>query len=203
MKQRSVVLICAIILAAGESRRMGELKPLIKINGKTFLQHIAGQIRKAGIEEILVVAGYNPQKIIAESGLDSVEFVVNKNYQNGQFSSLQTGIGNLPEQCEGAVVCLGDQPQIKAEWIEQIIAAARASNAPVVTPKFKTRRGHPIYFAASLFEEILAMSPTQTAHDLIQNHQNEIVDVSIHDDAIHVDADTPQDLQKVKAYFKK
>lgn len=196
-------MICAIILAAGESRRMGELKPLIKINGKTFLQHIAGQIRKAGIEDILVVAGFNAQKIIAESGLDSVEFVVNKYYQNGQFSSLQTGIRNLPEQCAGIIMCLGDQPQIKAEWIEQIIAAARISNAPVVTPKFKTRRGHPIYFAASLFREILTMAPTQTAHDLIQKHQDEIVDVAIQNDAILVDADTPQDLQKVKAYFKK
>ncbi len=182
---------------------MDELKPLIKINGKTFLQHIAGQIRKAGIEKITVVAGFRAEKIIRESGLDFVKFVVNKNYQNGQFSSLQTGIKNLPEQCEGAVVCLGDQPQIKAEWIEQIIAAARISNAPVVTPKFRTRRGHPIYLAASLFREILTMTPTQTAHDLIQNHQDEIVDVAIQNDAILVDADTPQDLRKVKAYFKK
>lgn len=196
-------MISAIILAAGESRRMSKLKPLIKINGKTFLQHIAGQIRKAGIENILVVAGFNAHKIIAESGLDSVEFVVNKNYQHGQFSSLQTGIRKLPQLCQGTIVCLGDQPQIKAEWMEKIMAAARESSASVITPKFKTRRGHPIYFAASLFKEILTMTPTQTAHDLIQNHYNEIVDVSIQNDAILVDADTPQDLQKVKAYFKK
>lgn len=150
-----------------------------------------------------MVAGYHAEKIIKESGVDSVEFVVNKNYQDGQFSSLQTGIRDLPETYKGVIVCLGDQPQVKAEWIKQILHTARATQAPIITPKFKVKRGHPIYFDASLFEEILSMRPTQTAHDLKRNHSNKIVDVYIEDDAILVDVDTPQDLQKVKEYFEK
>ncbi len=196
-------MICAVILAAGESRRMGQLKPLVKINGKTFLHHIAVQIRKGGIEKIMVVVGFQAERIIRESGLDFVHFVVNENYQNGQFSSLQAGIKNLPERCQGVVVCLGDQPQVKAEWIEQILVAAHASKAPIVMPRFKNKRGHPVYFAASLFAEILAMNPIQTARDLQRNHSDQIVDIFIKEDAILVDADTPQDLDKVKAYFKK
>lgn len=195
-------MICAIVLAAGESRRMGQLKQLIKIQGKTFLQHITDQILNAGINKIFIVTGFAAEKIKEESGVTSAQFVINKNYSNGQFSSLQTGVYNLPKDCSGVVVCLADQPHIKSEWIIKMLDVFNRTNAPIVTPKFNVKRGHPIILNDSLFNEILEMSPTQTAHDLKTNHYEKIVDVLIDDEGLIVDADTLQDLQTVRGFFK-
>ena len=196
-------MICAIILAAGESSRMGQLKPLIKIQEKTFLQHITDQIKKSGIDRIFIVTGFEAEKVRIESGVTSAQFLVNKEYQNGQFSSLQTGVKNLPKECSAVVVCLADQPHIKSEWIIKMLGAFAETGAPIITPKFKNKRGHPIIFNAALFNEILQMAPTQTAHDLKKNHYEKIVDVKIEDEGLIIDADTPDDLLKVKGFFLK
>lgn len=196
-------MLSAIILAAGESRRMSRLKPLIKINGKTFLQHIYAQLQQSRVDEIVVVVGFEAKKVKLESGLPPDIFVVNQNYQNGQFSSLQTGIKKLSPNCQGVIVCLGDQPQIKSSWVTQIVETFNETNAPIVTPKYKVKRGHPIIFNSILFEEILAMQPTQTAHDLKRNHYDEIIDVFINDEGVIMDADTPDDLEIIKEFFAK
>lgn len=196
-------MLSAIILAAGESRRMGRLKPLIKINGKTFLQHIYGQLFQAGIDNIHIVVGFDAERIKQESGLPAELFIVNSEYQNGQFSSLQTGLNKVAKNCKGVVVCLGDQPQIKASWVTQMVEAFKKSKAPIITPKFKVKRGHPIIFNSTLFKEILAMQPTQTAHDLKRNHYEKIVDVHIDDEGLILDADTPKDLEIIREFFPK
>jgi molybdenum cofactor cytidylyltransferase len=196
-------MICAIILAAGESRRMGQLKPLLKIKEKTFLQHISEQVQKAGIDRIFVITGFEAEKVKKESGVGAVHFLTNHEYSNGQFSSLQTGIKNLPKNCSGVLVCLVDQPHIKCEWIHKLLDAFQKTNAPIVTPKFKSKRGHPILFNSSLFEEILQMGPKQTAHDLKRNHYENIVDVLIDDEGLIFDADTPDDLKRVQGFFEK
>lgn len=194
-------MISAIVLAAGESRRMGRLKPLIKINNKTFLQHITDELRIAGISDIVVVVGFEADRIKQESGLSQIQFAVNKNYENGQFSSLQTGIRHLDKKCEAVLVCLGDQPQIRADWITRLVQVFGETRAPIVSPKFRVKRGHPILFSADLFDEILAMHPTQAAFDLKRAHKEEIVDVPIDDEGLIVDADTPDDLELVRRFF--
>ena len=84
-----------------------------------------------------------------------------------------------------------------------MIDAFRKTNALIVTPKFKIKRGHPIIFNATLFDEILKMEPTQTAHDLKRNHYDEIVDVHIDDEGLILDADTPEDLEIIREFFPK
>ena len=192
-------MVGAIILAAGESQRMGQLKPLIKIGDKNFLQHIIGQLRVAGIEQICVVLGYQAEKIQAEADQQDVEFIYNSDYRLGQFSSLQAGIkGTVRRRCQAVVVCLGDQPHIRSKWVEQLVEAHEKSSALIVVPKYRGRRGHPVLYAQSLFAEILSIPPSQSAQELRMRHTANSVELEIEDAEILLDADTPDDLERIK-----
>lgn len=190
-----------IVLAAGESRRMGSPKPLLKMAGRTFLWHIVQQLQMAGVSEIVVVLGHDAANIKANCGVSNVLFVANKEYRHGQFSSLQTGIRALKKGTEAAVICLVDQPQVQAEWIRELVATYRSGEKPIVIPKHQGKRGHPVIYSSRLFGEIPAMAPTDNAHMLQARHQNEIAEVEIDDQGILLDVDTPQDLGNIRSYF--
>lgn len=193
-------MIEAIILAAGESRRMGQLKPLIKINGLTFLQRITNEIRSSGITTISIVVGFQAEKIKNESGAIG-QFVINENYPNGQFSSLQCGIKSLSENCSGVVVCLGDQPQVKSDWIKSLVHSFNASPAAIIRPSFHGKSGHPLLYSAQVFDDILAMPPTATAKELMSKYKDESHFVEINSDGILYDADWPEDVERIKNHY--
>jgi len=192
-------MVGAIILAAGESQRMGQLKPLIRIGEKNFLQLITSQLRIAGVEQICVVLGYQAEKIQAEANLHDVEFIINSSYRLGQFSSLQAGIRSMEKRkCQAAVVSLGDQPQIQSAWVERLVEAQQKTSVQIVVPKYRGRRGHPVLYAQSLFAEILSMPPADSAKELRLRHAAETLELEMDDADILLDADTPDDLEKIK-----
>ncbi len=194
-------MINAIILAAGESRRMGRLKPIIEIEGKTVLAHIEGALRNTDIDEIFIVVGFSAETIQQKSGINA-QFVLNDNYQNGQFSSLQCGIRELPEDSSGVVVCLGDQPQIRAEWVTALINAFETSHADIIRPSFAEKSGHPILYSSSLYSKILDLPSTATAKELMQAFAASTVFVEIDSEGILYDADTPKDLQRIRKFLE-
>ncbi|MBN1478661.1 nucleotidyltransferase family protein [candidate division KSB1 bacterium] len=193
-------MIEAIILAAGESRRMGQLKPLMKIGDQTFLAKIAGEVKKAGIQRTHIVVGFKAEKIAKNACVDAF-YIHNKHYENGQFSSLQAGISALSRNCSGALVCLADQPHIKAEWIGKLVAAFYSNSTVLVRPRFANRAGHPLIFSSVLFKEIIAMPATATAKDIVRKYAAETLFVDMDSDGILLDADTPQDFEKIKKYI--
>lgn len=195
-------MIAGIVLAAGESRRMGTPKPLIEMAGRSFLRHIVQQLQKADIDEIVVVLGYNAASIKANCGVSDVLFVVNDEYHNGQFSSLQTGIRTLDKKTEAAVICLVDQPHIKAAWIQELLNTFKSGDQPIVIPKHQGKRGHPVIYSSKLFGKITAMAATDNAHMLQANHKDEIAEVEISDRGILLDVDFPKDLDQIAPYFE-
>ncbi len=195
-------MIEAIILAAGESRRMGRAKALLSFGSKTALALIVDTLNKAGISRIHVVVGHEAAKIIKESKVKA-DFVVNKNYKDGQFSSLQSGIASLSPTCPGVVVCLVDQPHILAEWVRALLQETDKTAPPIIRPKFGRKTGHPIYYGSMLFAEILAMPPTATAKVLMKKYYDKTAFVEVQSDAIFYDADTPADYKFLQRLLKK
>ncbi len=193
-------MIAGIILAAGESRRMGKLKPVLKIGGKTFLQYIESQLTAAGIHPIVVVLGYEPDRIRHNSGIEA-EFVVNAHYQQGQFSSLQTGVKALPASCRAAIVCLGDQPHVRAEWIKELTTAFANTNRDIIIPQYEGQSGHPVLYSSRALDKILQLKPTQTARDLRDSFADSTLRINLASEGILFDADTPRDLQKIQSRF--
>jgi len=195
-------MIEAIILAAGESRRMGRTKALLPFGSKTALSLIVDTLRKAGISKLHVVVGQEADKIISGSKVRA-DFVVNKNHKDGQFSSLQTGIASASPTCRGVVVCLVDQPHILIEWIKALLQEANKRDSLIIRPRFGRKTGHPIYYASALFSEILAMPPTATAKLLMKKYKDETAFVDVQSDGIFYDADTPADYEFIQRFIKK
>jgi CTP:molybdopterin cytidylyltransferase MocA len=193
-------MIGALVLAAGESSRMGRLKPLIKIDGLTFLQRIVNELRAAGIDNINIVVGFAADRIQKESGVD-VDFVENINYKFGQFSSLQCGIQSLSEQCTGVVVCLADQPQVKSDWINRLVQHFEKTKAAIIRPSFRGKSGHPIIYSAHVFQTILDLPPTATAKELMTTFADDTVFVEMDSDGILYDADRPEDVQTIRQFL--
>ena len=191
-----IAKVAAIVLAAGGTKRMGQLKPLIRIDGRTFLQRIVDTLHWCGIHEIIIVLGHEAEKIEKASPCEA-RFVINENFHDGQFSSLQTGFAALSHETDAVLVCLGDQPQIKTDWIITLISSFNKTKAPITIPVCQGLGGHPVIYSSQLFVEILRMPPSQTAKHLIRKYGHAIERVTIEDPDVLLDVDSPQDLGKI------
>ena len=184
--------VAALILAAGESSRMGADKATLDYKGSAFLAGILKTLGEAGIERVAVVLGHHAAEIRQSVNLGAAEVVTNPDYQRGQTSSLQVGLEALEaEELEAVVVCLVDHPAISAQTIRQIVAAFRDSRAPVVIPTHQGRRGHPVVLGRQLFEELLSLGREVGANTVVRKHREATKFVEVDDPGILLDIDDP------------
>lgn len=188
--------IYSVILAAGESKRMGVPKALLQIQGKSFLEHLVAILRNAGLHEISVVLGHDSDKIIAQLQDLKVDFVINENYQKGQLSSIQAAIKSVTKDCDAMMICPIDRPLISPELIRKMIEAYLKTKPPIVIPIFDAKRGHPIIFSSSLFPEVLRAPYDIGARAVVWAHHNEVVEVPTNEEGILINIDTPELYEK-------
>lgn len=188
----------AIVLAAGESRRMGMPKPLLRFGGATFLDQILSVLRYSRVEGATVVLGAQAQTIRASVDLSEVEVVVNEDYLQGQLSSLVKGLKSLPVGADATLLCLVDHPFITTEVVDQIVGAFDETHEPIVVPVFDGKRGHPALFAQSLFGELAIAPEDQGARYVVSSNEDKVLEVNVHDRAVVMAIDTPQDY---RSYF--
>jgi len=183
-------MIAGLILAAGESSRMGRDKALLTYRGRTFLQAIVATLREAGIERIAVVLGHHNEEIQRAIELPGVEVVVNAAYRLGQTSSLQAGLRALgAPDLEAVVLCLVDHPTVSARTVRQLVDSFRASPAPVVIPAHQGQRGHPVAIGCTVFPELLSLGPSEGANTVIRRHRAATQFVDVDDSGILLDVD--------------
>jgi molybdenum cofactor cytidylyltransferase len=184
-------MITGIILAGGDSKRMGSPKALLKIGSETFANRITRVMKAAGIENVLLVAGADHDEIAKNSG----EYIVlfNSDHSLGQFSSLQTGVRNLPTGTEQILVWPVDSPLVMQSTIEKLIGAI--SNHPVVLPVFSGRQGHPVIYNQEALVRILLMKPVQTGKELVAYFEGRVARVEVEDPGVLIDIDTPDDYE--------
>jgi molybdenum cofactor cytidylyltransferase len=189
-------MIHAIVLAAGESRRMGMPKPLLRFGSTTFLGQIVSTLRQSRIGRITVVLGAEAERIRESIDLSGVDVVVNEGYAEGQLSSLIAGLKALPGQAEAAVVCLVDNPFITAILVDQIIHRFRQTLGPIVVPVVSGRRGHPALFSNRLFADLLAAPPQEGARHVLRAHPELIHEVDTSEQAILIHIESPDDYRQ-------
>lgn len=191
-------MIAGLILAAGESSRMGQDKALLVYRGRTFLETIIQTLRDAGIGRIAVVLGHHAEEIRRAADLRGVEIIVNENYTRGQTSSLQAGLRRLAGREVGAVVLsLVDHPGFATETVPKIVARFRETASPVVIPTFQNQHGHPVLIARGLFDELLRLPPDAAGNAVLRRHYTDKGFVESHDPGILLDIDTPEAYQKL------
>jgi molybdenum cofactor cytidylyltransferase len=185
-------VIAGLILAAGESSRMGKDKALLAHRGRTFIETILATLRQSGISRIAVVLGHHAEEIRHATHLEDAEVVVNKDYALGQTSSLQAGLRALMSpDLEAVLLCLVDHPAVSAETIGKLAAEFRESSSAVVVPTFQNQRGHPVLIARGLFDELINLGPEKGANSIIRKYLGETRLVEVADPGILLDIDDP------------
>ncbi len=190
-------MISAIILAAGQSKRMGQPKMLLPWGKLMVIEQVITVFLNAGIEDIIVITGGAHELVEEATARYPVRRIYNKDYMSGEMlSSLQCGLKGLPDQAQAALVGLGDQPQVREESVRSVREAYQKSKLGLVVPSFQIRRGHPWLVARPLWNELLQMKPPESPRDFLNRHAAEIHYVEVDTPSILVDLDTPDDYQK-------
>lgn len=188
----------ALILAAGESRRMGRSKQLLPFENKTILETVIDHITQSSVDEILVVLGSNREKIEEVIKDLPVKSVYNANFTEGMLSSVQKGFTSLPKEAEAVLVFLGDQPMIPSSVINQIITAYHSTEKGIILPVYDKKRGHPVLICTKYREEVAHLNPQVGLRELIHNHPEDILEVELDSSSILEDIDTPEDYKNLK-----
>jgi len=190
-------MISAIILAAGQSKRMGQPKMLLPWGKLTVIEHVIITFLNAGIEDIVIVTGGARELVEETTAPYPVRRIYNNDYANGEMlSSLQHGLRTMPPQAQAALVGLGDQPQVQERSVRSVHEAYWENKSRLVIPSFQRRRGHPWLVARPLWEELLQMKPPESPRDFLNRHAGEIHYVEVDTPSVLADLDTPDDYQK-------
>jgi molybdenum cofactor cytidylyltransferase len=189
-------MICAIVLAAGESRRMGSQKLLLPFGAITVIGRVVDQLLQSVIDKNFVVTGHNADKIAEELSARAVTIVDNPDYPSGMLSSVRCGLRALPRECQAVMVALGDQPAITTNLIDDIIQAFKANHKGIVVPVFQNRRGHPILFDGVYRDEILVRYDDVGLHGLLHAHPDDVLELAVSEPSVLSDMDCPEDYQR-------
>jgi len=186
-------MISAILLAAGQSKRMvGENKLTKEIKGIPLIKLSVKNILASTIDELIVILGY--QKEIIEKIIDKnerIKFVFNGNFENGMASSIKTGLSNLSEKTEAFFICLGDMPMVNSDIYNQLIQSK--NNKEIIVPTYKGQQGNPILFSKSIKEKIMTIQGDVGAKKILELNKNKILNVEVGDQSIRKDFNKKDD----------
>lgn len=191
-------MISAVLLAAGESRRMGEFKQLLRLGGKTFVEHCVDQLLASRVDEVIVVTGHRESEVRRAVAGRSVRFAHNADYQSGMTSSIQCGVRASSESAQAIIVALVDQPRIGADTVNRLVEAYKDPSHPmIVIPGYRGRNGHPILLDAHLKEAILNLEPVESLRQLLAAHENQILRIEVSSATVVEDCDIPGDYERL------
>ncbi|MCF8478224.1 MAG: nucleotidyltransferase family protein, partial [Pseudolabrys sp.] len=197
--------VAAVVLAAGRSTRMGAVnKMLAEIGGKPLVRIATEQALGSHAKPVIVVTGHEHKRV--EQALEglAVQFVHNPEYADGLGTSLKSGIAAVPDESDGAIICLGDMPQVDAGLINKLLTAFDpARGALVVVPSIDGRRGNPVVWARRFFSELMTVTGDIGARHLIGQYGEAVVEVPLAGDAALTDVDTPESFSAVKAEIER
>ena len=191
-------MFAAIVLAAGQSKRMGQNKLLLRFGVSTVLETILGTLSECGLSDIVVVTGHERERIESLLVPYAIRPVFNPHSAAGEMlSSIQAGLCALREDCRAALLVLGDQPSIDATIFRRVLEAHQPG--AIVIPSYQHRRGHPILLDRACWPEVLALPLGANLRQMINAHTDRIRYVEVDTDAVIRDLDTPDNYRATTA----
>ncbi len=195
-------MISAILLAAGESRRMGgDFKPLLKWGTRTVIGACIDNLKRSRVDEIIVVLGFRESEIRSRLAGAGVQFAINRDYTKGMLSSLKTGLPLISPRCDGVLIALVDQPMVGPEAINPLVISFGDYEKRISVPTYEGKHGHPIIISRELEDEIMKLDEADPdgLKALINAHRHEIQEVPVDSPAILDDIDLPEDYARLVA----
>jgi molybdenum cofactor cytidylyltransferase len=189
-------MLAAVILSGGASSRMGSPKALLAYQGRPFLEHLLEVTSHRQIGTRRVVLGAHAEPIANAVQLKPHELVVNEDWEKGQLTSIQAAIRSLPPGTDGVLVCLIDHPLISATLVQELIESFYKSGKPVVLPLYQGRRGHPVIFSSTLYDELLHAPLETGARAVVWAHSGEVEEMRTNEEGCVLNLNDPDTLQK-------
>ncbi|MFM1814877.1 MAG: hypothetical protein RLZ98_1572 [Pseudomonadota bacterium] len=204
-ESRTEPAIAAIVMAAGRSTRMGaQNKLLADVGGKTMVRRVVETVLASRARPVVVVTGHQADIVRNELAELDVSFAHNPDYANGISGSMKTGLAALPRNVDGALIVLGDMPELQPEHLDKMISAfAPKEHRSIIVPTAHGKRGNPILWSADLFNDMRdKASGDKGARALLEEHSEEVVEVELATEAIFDDVDTPELLDALRKRIK-
>jgi molybdenum cofactor cytidylyltransferase len=189
-------MLASVILSGGASSRMGSPKALVPYQGRPFLEHLLEVTAHREIGARRVVLGAHAEPISKAVDLKADEIVINHEWQKGQLSSIQAALRSLPPGTDGILLCLIDHPLISSALVQDLIEQFYKTKKPVVLPVYEGRRGHPVIFSASLYDELLRAPLETGARAVVWAHSGEIEEVRTNEEGCVLNLNDPETLNK-------
>jgi len=196
--------VCAIVLAAGLSSRMGTQKLLLPFGDKTIVESVVENILNSGITQVLVVLGADHHEVAEILKPYLIKTVWNERFQEGMHTSVICGVESLPEGARATLIFLGDQPFISGNVVHKVLEAWQNSEKGIVIPLFEGKRGHPPLYDLKYRSELLNLDPSIGLRSVAQKFPEDIFEVETFSPEIVRDIDTKIDyineLNKIKEH---
>jgi molybdenum cofactor cytidylyltransferase len=179
---------------------MGRPKQLLPLGGTTVLARAIENVRSAGLVEVVLVLGASAEAIrrqLPPPLLEGLKVVVNQAYPQGMASSLREGLSALDSQTAATLIILGDQPLLRPQTLQQIIAGYHRSGAQIVIPSHRGKRGNPVLLHRSVFPEVMALEGDTGCRAIFGNHLDAILKVEVEDPGILLDIDNQDDYDRL------
>lgn len=186
----SNLMISAILLAAGESKRMGEPKLLLPRGSSTILEQAVDNLLNSRVDELIVVVGDRAQEMIERIANRPVKVIINPVYHEGMSTSIVRGLSLVDNRALAVMLALADQPLIDSETINKLIEAFFSHDKGIVIPAYKSRRGHPIIFSTKYKGELLELKGDVGGKQIISEHRDDIFEVAVNSQSIIIDINT-------------
>lgn len=188
-----------IILAAGESKRLGSPKQLVAYKDKTLLQHVMDEAAKVDETAVVVVFGAFKDNLLDAHTTEHIIAGINEDWATGMASSIQTGLRRLEQNytdLEGVIIAVCDQPFLSSAVFEELIAQHKKSFKGIVASAYADTLGTPVFLDKKYFEELMMLTGDDGAKRILASHEDDVAQIDFEKGKI--DIDTPKDLEAMK-----
>ncbi len=196
-------LISVIILAAGESKRMGKPKQLLPLGKTTILEQTIDNYLNSEVNEVIVVLGHRAEEGKGIIAARPVKLAINPNYQQGMSTSIIAGLNMVDNRVRAVMIALGDQPFIDSQTLNRLIDEFHNHDKGIAIPVYRGKRGHPVIFAIRYKGELLGLKGDTGGREIIDRHPDDVLEVAVNCEGICIDIDTVDTLSLEKSKLSK
>jgi len=182
-------MLSSILLAAGESKRMGRFKQLMPWGQSTMIEQTLDNLLSSEVDEVIVVVGHKAEEVKKVLSDKSVRIVINPNYKQGMSTSVIAGLNQVDSQAKAVLLAFGDQPLIDYQTINTLIGVFRSNNKGIAIPTYQGSRGHPVIFDLKYRQKLQELKGDIGGRQIISNHSEDVLEVAVNCEGVCIDYD--------------